>query len=107
MFLHPPHVGVTRNSYVTVHGTFRNSSARLGGDPGVETDTLAPTALSEQSWQARLWFAAGPWIDVWRSNLNLTWSLGTHTAGPDDSDEPTRGAAELIFAPFARTLEDD
>ncbi|MGB3827810.1 MAG: hypothetical protein WA962_03465 [Ornithinimicrobium sp.] len=103
VFLHPAHVGITLGSYVIVHGTYRTASARLGGGPGLETDTLAPTKLGAQSWQARLWFAATRWIDLWRGNLNLTWSLGTHTPGPDDSQEPTRGAAELIYLPFART----
>ncbi len=102
VFLHPGHIGITVGCYVIVHGLYRESSARLEGRPGVETDALAPAALSGQSWQARLWFTAGRWIDVWRSDLNLSWSLGTHTAGPDDSDDPTRGASELIFAPFAR-----
>lgn len=102
VFLNPGHIGITVGSYVVVNGVYRTSSARLGGRPGVESDALAPTALSGQSWQARLWFTAGRWIDVWRSDRNLTWSLGTHTAGADDSDEPTRGASELIFAPFAR-----
>lgn len=102
VFLHPAHIGITLDSYVDIHGVYRVASARLDGGPGVEVDTLAPAGLAQESWQARLWFAAAPWIDVWRSNLHLTWSLGTHTAGPDDSDDPTRGAAELIYAPFAR-----
>ena len=102
LFLHPAHVGVTLDSYVRLHGIYRVASARLAGGPGLEVDTVAPVGLGGQSWQARLWFAASRWIDVWRSNQHLTWSLGTHTAGPDDSDDPTRGAAELIYAPFAR-----
>lgn len=102
LFMHPVHVGITLGSYVDVHGIYRTASARLAGGPGVEVDTLAPVALGNESWQARLWFAADRWLDVWRGNLHLRWSLGTHTAGSDDSDEPTRGAAELIYAPFAR-----
>lgn len=102
IFLHPAHVGITLGCYVIAHGVYRNSSARLAGRPGVEVDALAPEALGQAGWQARLWFTAGRWLDVWRSNLNLCWSLGAHTAGPDDSEEPTRGAAELIYAPFAR-----
>lgn len=105
LFAHPAHAGITVGSYVIVHGSYRTVSARLGGGPGVEADTLAPVALGGQSWQARLWFAAGRWIDVWRGNLNLAWSLGTHTPGPDDSEDATRGAAELIYVPFARTEE--
>lgn len=101
-FLHPPHIGITLGCYVIAHGIYRTTSARLEGRPGVEVDALAPSALGQQSWQARLWFTAGRWLDVWRSNLNLCWSLGGHTAGPDDSEDPTRGAAELIYAPFAR-----
>lgn len=103
VFLHPAHVGITVGSYVIVHGTYRVATARLDGRAGVESDTLAPAQLAAQSWQARLWFAAARWVDVWRGNLHLDWSLGTHTAGTDDSDDPTRGAAELIYAPFART----
>ncbi|MPZ61923.1 MAG: hypothetical protein GEU93_11645 [Propionibacteriales bacterium] len=102
VFLHPPHVGITLGCYLVAHGIFRVSSARLQGRPGVEVDALAPAALGQAAWQARLWFTAGRWLDMWRSNLNLCWSLGGHTAGPDDSEEPTRGAAELIYAPFAR-----
>lgn len=103
LFAHPAHIGITVDAYVTAHGVYRESSARLAGGAGVEVDTLSPRALSEVSWQARLWFAAGRWIDVWRSNLHLSWSLGRHTAGLDDSEDMTRGAAELIYAPFART----
>lgn len=103
VFVHPAHVGITTGSFVVAHGIYRVSSARLGGRPGLEVDALAPSAMSQQSWQARLWFSAARWVDVWRGDLNLAWSLGTHTAGPDDSQEATRGAAELIYVPFART----
>lgn len=103
LFLHPAHVGITLDAYVVAHGSYRTSSARLDGGPGVEVDTLAPVALARQSWQARLWFAAGPWLDLWRSHQHLRWSVGGHTAGPDESEAATRGAAELIFTPFTRT----
>lgn len=104
LFLHPAHAGITLDAYVVAHGTYRTSSARLGDGPGIEVDTLAPVALAHESWQARLWFAAGPWLDLWRSHQHLRWSVGEHTAGPDESEAATRGAAELIFTPFTRTV---
>ncbi|MBD8868180.1 hypothetical protein [Nocardioides donggukensis] len=103
LFVHPAHAGLTLDGYAVAHGRYRSASERLDGGPGVEVDVLAPTALSRESWQARLWFSATPWLHPWRGRLHLDWSLGTHSAGPDDFEDATRGAAELILTPFTRT----
>ncbi len=102
VFIHLPHAGVTEGAYVHVHGLARKSSKLLDGAAGVEIDVLPLVKLAEHSWRMRLLQLGAPWAETWRNGLHLYWSLGPHAAAEDDSPAANRGAAELVFTPFAR-----
>jgi hypothetical protein len=102
VFVHLPHAGVTEGAYLQLHGAVRASSPLLEGRPGVEIDVLALAELAERSWLVRLLRLGEPWAEVWRNGAHVQWSLGAHSADDDESPAANRGAAELVFTPFAR-----
>lgn len=102
VFIHLPHAGATQGSFVVVHGFARTSSPLLDGGPGLEIDVLPLRELAERSWRLRLLELGAPWAETWRNGLHIYWSLGPHRAADDDSQAADRGAAELVFTPFAR-----
>jgi len=102
VFVHLPHAGVTEGAFLNMSGVYRSSSDLLDGEAGIEIDVLSLADLAARSWRIQLLRYAEPWIEVWRNQLNLYWSIGPHAFAEDDSEEANRGAAELVFAPFAR-----
>jgi hypothetical protein len=102
VFIHLPHAGVTEGAYVVVHGFARTSSPLLAGGAGVEIDVLPLVELAKRSWRLRLLELGALWAETWRNGLHIHWSLGPHSAADDDSPAANRGAAELVFTPFAR-----
>lgn len=105
VFIHLPHAGVTKGAYVHVHGFTQTSSVLLEGGPGVEIDVLPLVQLAQRSWRLRLLQLGARWAETWRNGLHIQWSLGDHSAADDDSPAANRGAAELVFTPFARDKE--
>lgn len=102
VFVHLPHIGVTEGAFLNMSGTYHSSSDLLGGEAGIEIDVLSLADLAKKSWRIQLLRYAEPWFEAWRNQLNLYWSIGPHAFAKDDSEEANRGAAELVFAPFAR-----
>ncbi len=65
-------------------------------------DVLPLVELAKRSWRMRLSELGALWAETWRNGLHVHWSLGTHGAADDESPAANRGAAELVFTPFAR-----
>jgi hypothetical protein len=99
LFVNLANVGVTRDAYCRLHGTFKTESGLFQGKPAVEVGLLPLAELSKTSWLIAFLRSASRWFQPWRNGANLYWSLGPH--GIHGGDE-FLGAGELLFAPLIR-----
>ncbi|WP_170409340.1 hypothetical protein [Ruegeria atlantica] len=106
-FLNPVSVGMTKNAFVRLSGTFHTKLDLNDGLPGIIVDRLPLAELANGQWRAGLVRGAMPFFPVYRNSHNTRWTFGPHLQTQGSFDPATAGASELNFLRFGIPEEDE